>query len=119
DKLRANGVRVNSEGQGVKTLVMRCLVHVFGPNFVLPSLAAAEYADRNKYAGSPDTAQMSEDEHRHAGVVQALANGDKPEPSKGTEIAQAESRHKGVSSGNDLRAAVLGANDGLVSNFCL
>jgi VIT1/CCC1 family predicted Fe2+/Mn2+ transporter len=27
--------------------------------------------------------------------------------------------HRGVSSGNDLRAAVLGANDGLVSNFCL
>jgi vacuolar iron transporter family protein len=118
DKLRANGVRVNSEGQGVKTLVMRCLVHVFGPNFVLPSLAAAEFADRNKYAGNPDTAQMSEDEHRHAGVVQAMATAES-ETSKGAEIVQAESWHKGVSSGNDLRAAVLGANDGLVSNFCL
>ncbi|MBS1767191.1 MAG: VIT1/CCC1 transporter family protein [Acidobacteria bacterium] len=28
-------------------------------------------------------------------------------------------RHKTPASGNDLRAAVLGANDGLVSNFCL
>jgi len=27
--------------------------------------------------------------------------------------------HKPAASGNDLRAAVLGANDGLVSNFCL
>ena len=35
------------------------------------------------------------------------------------QIASAESWHKGVSSRNDLRAAVLGANDGLVSNFCL
>ena len=42
-----------------------------------------------------------------------------PNGSKGAEIAAAESWHKGASSGNDLRAAVLGANDGLVSNFCL
>ncbi|SAL59731.1 VIT1/CCC1 transporter family protein [Caballeronia telluris] len=119
DKLEANGVHVKSRGPGVKTVLMRGLVHVFGPAFVLPSLAAAEYADRNKYAGHPDTAEMSEEEHRHADVVQAMADADKPDASKGAQIASAESWHKGVSSGNDLRAAVLGANDGLVSNFCL
>jgi VIT1/CCC1 family predicted Fe2+/Mn2+ transporter len=119
DKLEANGVRVESRGPGVKTILMRGLVHVFGPAFVLPSLAAAEYADRNKYAGHPDTEEMSEEEHRHADVVQAMADADKPDTSKGAQIASAESWHKGVSSGNDLRAAVLGANDGLVSNFCL
>jgi VIT1/CCC1 family predicted Fe2+/Mn2+ transporter len=36
----------------------------------------------------------------------------------GQQIASAEQWHRGTS-GNDLRAAVLGANDGLVSNFCL
>jgi hypothetical protein len=98
---------------------MRGLIRVFGPSFVLPTLAAAEYADRNKYSGQPDAGQMSADEHRHAGVVQAMAHGGNAEMSKGAQIASAESWHKGVSSGNDLRAAILGANDGLVSNFCL
>src|ERR1700681_1899044 len=36
----------------------------------------------------------------------------------GADIARAEPWHRGAS-GNNLRAAVLGANDGLVSNFCL
>jgi len=92
---------------------------MFGPRFVLPSIAASEFADRNKYARNPETAQMSEDERHHASVVQRLVNDGKSETTKGAEIANAESWHKGVSSGNDLRAAVLGANDGLVSNFCL
>ncbi|SIT45788.1 conserved membrane hypothetical protein [Paraburkholderia piptadeniae] len=118
DKLKANGHRV-SDRQSIKTFLMRGLIHVFGPTFVLPALAAAEFADRNKYAGNPETAKMSAEERHHASVVQSLANAGKPEPLKGAEIAEAESWHRGVSSGNDLRAAVLGANDGLVSNFCL
>jgi VIT1/CCC1 family predicted Fe2+/Mn2+ transporter len=51
--------------------------------------------------------------------VQTAANDVPLEASKGAEIAAAESWHRGVASGNDLHAAVLGANDGLVSNFCL
>ncbi|MEX3897847.1 VIT1/CCC1 transporter family protein [Paraburkholderia sp. BR10954] len=118
DKLKANGQPV-PDGQSVKTFMMKSLVRVFGPKFVLPTLAAAEFADRNKYAGNPETATMSAEERQHASVVQGMVNADKPEPTKGAEIAEAESWHRGVSSGNDLRAAVLGANDGLVSNFCL
>lgn len=118
DKLSANGQRI-SDRLGIKTILMRSLVRVFGARFVLPTLAAVEFADSNKYAGDPDTAAMSEEEHHHASVVQALANGGKPEATSGAGIARAESWHRGVSSGNDLRAAVLGANDGLVSNFCL
>lgn len=118
DKLKANGQRVPA-GQALKTYLMRGLVHLLGPKFVLPTLAAAEFADRNKYAGNPETAKMSAEEKRHATVIQAMANEGQSEPTKGAEIARAESWHRGVSSGNDLRAAVLGANDGLVSNFCL
>ncbi|WP_250501093.1 VIT1/CCC1 transporter family protein [Caballeronia sp. GAWG1-5s-s] len=118
DKLRANHERART-GPALKTALMKGLVHVFGARFVLPTLAASEFADRNKYAGNPDTATMSADEHRHANVVQSLANEGKQAATKGAEIADAESWHRGVSSGNDLRAAVLGANDGLVSNFCL
>jgi VIT1/CCC1 family predicted Fe2+/Mn2+ transporter len=118
DKLAANGWKVSS-GFNAKTYLMKGLVHLLGPRFVLPSIAAAEFADRNKYAGNPDTARMSEDEHRHANVVQEMANAGNPPAAEGAAIAQSESWHRGVASGNDLRAAVLGANDGLVSNFCL
>src|SRR5471032_3221626 len=118
-KLKANGARVSSASLSIKTRIMRGAIHLFGVSFVLPTLAAAEYADRDKYSGQPDAGQMSADEHRHASVVHAMAHGDDAKTSKGAQIAEAESWHKGVSSGNDLRAAVLGANDGLVSNFCL
>jgi VIT1/CCC1 family predicted Fe2+/Mn2+ transporter len=119
EKLTANGVGPKRTGQAVKTRLMQTLVRLFGADFVLPTLAAAEYADRNKYHGQPDAGRMSADEHHHAAVVQTLAHGGDPDMSQGARIAAAESWHKGVSSGNDLRAAVLGANDGLVSNFCL
>ncbi|CAD6560818.1 hypothetical protein LMG28727_07231 [Paraburkholderia kirstenboschensis] len=119
DKLKVNGDRYHGTGLAVKTRLMKALVRLIGAGFVLPTLAAAEYADRNKYQGQPDAGSMSADEHRHAAVVQQLASGGDPKMSQGARIAAAEPWHKGVSSGNDLRAAVLGANDGLVSNFCL
>jgi vacuolar iron transporter family protein len=127
EKLHANGIKARAPRRSVKTHLMRGLVHTFGPSFVLPTLAAAEYADRNKYANQPDAARLSAEEQHHADVVRAVADaarngaagGDSGADSKGAQIANAEAWHKGVRSGNDLRAAVLGANDGLVSNFCL
>ncbi|MCC8396935.1 VIT1/CCC1 transporter family protein [Paraburkholderia sp. MMS20-SJTR3] len=119
DKLKSHGVQPKGHGHAVKTRLMKGLVRVFGANFVLPTLAAAEYADRNKYRGQRDAGRMSADEHHHAAVVQTLAGGGDPNLAPGARIAAAESWHKSAASGNDLRAAVLGANDGLVSNFCL
>ncbi|SAL43012.1 VIT family protein [Caballeronia peredens] len=117
-KLKANGVTVRTHRISVKTRITRTLARVFGPDFVLRSVAASEMADRDKYASQPDAAQMSVEERHHADIVQEVANRNKG-LDKGNAIAAAESWHRGVASGNDLRAAVLGANDGLVSNFCL
>ena len=59
------------------------------------------------------------EERGHAAVVQAVAGSSRNAPGvTGSDIAGAEPWHRGAS-GNNLRAAVLGANDGLVSNFCL
>jgi vacuolar iron transporter family protein len=77
------------------------------------------HADRGKDAGQPDATGMWEEESRHAGIVQEMANRGTSGQSRGSQIDSAESWLRGVASGNDLRAAVLGANDGLVSNFCL
>jgi vacuolar iron transporter family protein len=117
-KLKANGVPVRTHRLSIKTRIMRTLARVFGPDFVLRSVAANEMADRDKYAGQPDAAQMSMEERHHADIVQEVASRNKG-LDKGNAIAAAEAWHRGVASGNDLRAAVLGANDGLVSNFCL
>jgi VIT1/CCC1 family predicted Fe2+/Mn2+ transporter len=122
-KLAAAGVEVGPVKIPLKVRLVWLLAKVFGPSFVLPTIANAEYADRNKYASQPDAQAISAEERGHAAVIQAALEGDATakttSPTIGADIAKAEHWHRGASSGNDLRAAVLGANDGLVSNFCL
>jgi len=119
DKLRVAGAPEPRFSLSLRTRLLAFLARRFGPRFVMPSLAAAEYADRDKYAAQADATSLSADERGHASVVSALATAtSRPTASIGTDIARAEPWHRGAS-GNDLRAAVLGANDGLVSNFCL
>lgn len=120
DKLAANGVRVRPHRRSAKTRLLQTLTRTFGPSLVLPTVAAAEYADRDRYAREPGAQTLSAQEQQHAAIVQSIVASKRAQgQSKGAQIAAAESWHKGATSGNDLRAAVLGANDGLVSNFCL
>ena len=122
DKLAAAGIDVGPVRVPLKAKMVGLLAKWFGPSFVLPTIANAEYADRNKYASQPDAQAISAEERGHAAVIQAALNGpipSMPSPTIGADISKAEHWHRGAASGNDLRAAVLGANDGLVSNFCL
>lgn len=120
DKLAANGVRVRPHRRSAKTRLLQALTRAFGPSLVLPTVAAAEYADRDRYAREPGAETLSAQEQQHAAIVQSIvASKHTHGQSRGAQIAGAESWHKGATAGNDLRAAVLGANDGLVSNFCL
>ena len=119
-KLAAAGVEAEPFTPSFRTRMLGNLARHFGPHFVLPSIQAAEVADRNKYAGQADAQAISAEEHSHATVVQAIAqnpSGTSGAPT-GADIVKAEPWHR-AASGNNLRAAVLGANDGLVSNFCL
>ncbi|HET6471229.1 MAG TPA: VIT1/CCC1 transporter family protein [Pseudomonadales bacterium] len=116
DKLAAAGVTETAFVPDFRTRLLGRLAQRFGPRFVLPTIAAAEFADRNKYSGQADAQALSADEQGHAAVVQTIATSGKA--IGGGDIARAEPWHRGAS-GNNLRAAVLGANDGLVSNFCL
>ena len=119
DKLTAAGIEQPAHVPDFRTRLLSRLAHHFGPRFVLPSIAAAEYADRNKYAEQADAQSLSAEERGHAAIVQAVAlPAGQSAGVTGAEIARAEPWHRG-GSGNNLRAAVLGANDGLVSNFCL
>jgi VIT1/CCC1 family predicted Fe2+/Mn2+ transporter len=66
---------------------------------------------------TPETASIAADEREHAEIWQRLADAkSSPQPSR--TKARDEAWHKGGRSGT-LRAAVFGANDGLVSNLSL
>src|SRR5487761_1006275 len=117
-KLAVHGIQDIKHVPSLRMRVLARLARRFGPSFVLPSIAEAEFADRDKYSRQSDAGTLSAEERGHAAVVNAALQGDRPSVSTGADIARAERWHRGAS-GNSLRAAVLGANDGLVSNFCL
>ena len=94
------------------------LARRFGPQFVLPTIASNEKADSQAYDGQPDheAHAFSQDEKSHARMI-SMASQSSGGLSGGS-VAQLEGRHK-AGGGNALRAAVLGANDGLVSILSL
>lgn len=93
-------------------------IHV-GASWVLPTLATMEQVDQHMYDTQPEARQTSlpADERSHARLLGLMARSS-PAGVEGRTLARLEGRHRAVG-GNALRAAVLGANDGLVSNLSL
>src|ERR1700676_1042083 len=104
EKLAAAGVKDEHFVPGFRTRLLAKLARRFGPGFILPGIAAAEFADRNKYAGQSDALAISAEERGHAAVVQAVAHSASGAATVGAEIARAEPWHR-TASGNNLRAA--------------
>jgi VIT1/CCC1 family predicted Fe2+/Mn2+ transporter len=102
----------------LRARAMAWLARRFGPSFVLPTIAAAEARDVDAYDGQPEAVAggLPTAERSHARVIEAAASVGRG--MVGPNIATLEGRHRG-GGGNALRAAVLGANDGLVSNLSL
>jgi vacuolar iron transporter family protein len=94
------------------------LARRFGPDFVLPVINTLEQADSGQYDKQPEAvaAGLPQAERSHARILQAVASPTRGLP--GSVLGRIEGRHRAVG-GNALRAAVLGANDGLVSNLSL
>jgi vacuolar iron transporter family protein len=94
------------------------LARRFGPQFVLPTLSTLEQRDSGQYDSQPEAVAggLPAAERSHNRVVEAM-NVAMPHGASGSSLARLEGRHRG--GGNALRAAVLGANDGLVSNLSL
>ena len=116
-QLAAAGVAIPPYKPSWRTRTLVWLARRFGVGFVLPSVTAREQADAGKYQGMAGAADMSGDEISHARMLNQVT-GSLPGGLEGSAIAQMEGRHK-AGGGNALRAAVLGANDGLVSNMSL
>ena len=103
---------------GWRTRALGWLARRFGPQFVLPTLSTLEQRDSGQYDQQPEAVAggLPAAERSHNRVVEAMATA-MPGGASGSSLARLEGRHR--SGGNALRAAVLGANDGLVSNLSL
>lgn len=118
EKLEGAGQKVGAERPSWRARILSRIARRFGTRLVLPAVASREYADRNAYARQEETERgtMAEQERTHARVLNSLLR--RPAGTSGSTLARLEGRHRSVA-GNALRAAVLGANDGLSSNLSL
>lgn len=117
-QLAALGQPPGAHRPGWRSRMLGLLARRFGPDFVLPVVHTLERADSSQYDAQPEAvaARLPQAERSHAHIVQALAaRASAGVP--GSVLGRIEGRHR--SGGNTLRAAVLGANDGLVSNLSL
>jgi vacuolar iron transporter family protein len=113
------GARVGRLGLGWRTRALAWLARHFGPQFVLPTINTLEQRDSGQYDAQAEAVAggLPAAERSHARVVQAIESST-PGGLQGSALARLEGRHRAMG-GNALRAAVLGANDGLVSNLSL
>jgi vacuolar iron transporter family protein len=113
------GAHAGRLGLGWRTRALAWLAHRFGPQFVLPTVNTLEQRDSGQYDAQAEAVAggLPADERSHARIVQAIESST-PGGLQGSALARLEGRHRALG-GNALRAAVLGANDGLVSNLSL
>ena len=117
EKLREAGVEAPESRPSWRTRALGWIARRFGADAVIASLAGIEGSAASGYADQPDAADMVASERSHAMLFRQLAN-TSPAGMDGGAVARLEGRHR-TASGNALRAAVLGASDGLLSNFNL
>jgi VIT1/CCC1 family predicted Fe2+/Mn2+ transporter len=100
---------------GWRSRALTWVVRRFGPEFVLPAMIAAERRVTLAYQTESGAPELRNQEASHIRVLGAIASAGGLE---GGWVARLEGRHRAIG-GNALRAAVLGVNDGLVSNLSL
>jgi len=118
-RLEALGQKIPKLRPNFRTQVLGWLARRFGPGFVLPSINTLEQLDSSQYDTQAEAVKggLPAAERSHARIIEAIA-GSSPDALSGGTLARLEGRHRGMG-GNTLRAAVLGANDGLLSNLSL
>jgi VIT1/CCC1 family predicted Fe2+/Mn2+ transporter len=89
----------------------------FGPGVILPAVQSMEQTGTAAYNQMEQTMGMAADEQSHARLMNVITRTVRG-GMEGGVLMQLEGRHRSTG-GNALRAAVMGANDGLVSNLSL
>lgn len=119
NKIHAKRPDFKRPGPSLRARVQIRLGKYFGYEFILSNLAALEWQmsksmiEKKQAMGEKITGL----ENIHLNIIQSVSQ-QKKLGVGGSLLSQFEGKHKSVG-GNELRAAVLGANDGLVSNMSL
>ena len=118
-KLREAGAEVPAFKPSLRVKALGWLARRFGTQLVTPIVTRMERAATTMYDTQPEAIEhnLPRDERSHARLFGEIAKGPRAQR-EGLDIARLEGRHRSAG-GNALRAAVLGANDGLVSNLSL
>jgi VIT1/CCC1 family predicted Fe2+/Mn2+ transporter len=114
-KLREAGAWTRPPSPTWRARALVLVASRLGPGWVASTIAGREAKDQGGYDRQPEAqgTSLPSDERSHARVLREIAG----PGMAGSHIARLEGRHR--TGGNALRAAVLGIDDGLVSNFCL
>ncbi|MCC7105397.1 MAG: VIT1/CCC1 transporter family protein [Chloroflexi bacterium] len=117
-KLREMGVMLDLRPT-FRARVISFIARRFGVNVALPIILSGEAADTAMYDRQTEAVEagLPSDERSHARVFRHISQSSRSGLT-GEALARLEGRHR-ATGGNALRAAVLGANDGLVSNLSL
>jgi len=118
-KIREAGAPVPRFRTSLRVRVLGFIARRFGTRTVTPIVSRMELAAVTMYDGQPDAVahRLPEDERSHARIFRQMSR-DGRYTTDGVDIARIEGRHRG-GTGNALRAAVLGVNDGLISSVSL
>ena len=117
EQMQQAGATVPQFQPALRTRILLRLAKSFGPNVVLPNMQAIERGGARDYLTQSEAKGMSAEENSHARLLNQMTRTTQG-GLEGGMLAQMEGRHR-ATGGNALRAAVLGANDGLVSNLSL
>ena len=119
ERIQQSGHRLPKRRIGWRTRALAQFAKWFTPQFVLPTINAMEQVDSHSYDAQTEThdTRLPVEERSHARLLQAITSTSNTGLEGGT-LAQIEGRHR-TAGGNSLRAAVLGASDGLLSNLSL
>ena len=114
EKLGMDPATIAPARAGLRLRLLRWVARRFGTARIVPLLLRGEARDISTYSQDPEARDLAKEERDHGRILRGLGSGD----SDFAEVIRSESVQYGGTSGN-LRAAVLGVNDGLVSNFSL
>ncbi len=122
NRLEQAGVTVPAAtGPRMRVRAIILLARLFGTHRVADLVQALEGDEEEAYASqlTPETASIAADEREHAEIWEQLSDpGFQSKGRHGRQPARQEAWHRSGRSGT-LRAAIFGANDGLVSNLSL
>src|SRR5207302_4990460 len=113
--LQSNSAALPVYAPGWRILLLGWLSRRFGTQHILPVVTGLESRDQDVYRGQVEAHGLPAEERSHMRALRAMQQHSESPPES---ILELEGWHRTIHGGS-LRAAIFGANDGLLSNFSL